>query len=296
MIWRRISIESMFRSILLSTNEFLFVLQMQPRQRSKYSRWSKVIGIDFSLCNWNLFVFYIYRRHSTATSSTRSQVVIYLIIAPYRTPSDLAEIDQKMPVSDHYPVHWRLSSFQSHSRTKCEVKIIDWVVLNCILNLKQHFFFALSRTDEASIDRVDSCLRGIPCCLTGKMYRLSHNQKLSTPVYLPIWWILSSRDAEILCLYRSSLYSLNKYIHHKLRAVMRAQWQVFCLELGPKNTQRFRNHSKKLFQGKSNSNSRVSRWAKPSSDNQCRCHHWTCSSILLGGLQRKGNLLGRIKK
>ena len=47
----------------------------------------------------------------------------------------------------------------------------------------------------------------------------------------------------------------------------------------------------KAFQGRSNSNSRVSRWAKPSSDNQCRCHDRTCSSILLGDFQRKGNPL-----
>ena len=41
----------------LCTNESLFVFQIQPRQRSKHSRRSKVIGIDFSLCRWNLFVF-----------------------------------------------------------------------------------------------------------------------------------------------------------------------------------------------------------------------------------------------
>ena len=59
----------------------------------------------------------------------------------------------------------------------------------------------------------------------------------------------------ILCLYRStrseehrnSLLSLNKYIHHELKAVKRAQWQEFCLGLEPQNTQRFWNHSKKLF-------------------------------------------------
>ena len=32
-----------------------------------------------------------------------------------------------------------------------------------------------------------------------------------------------------------------------MRAVKRAQWQEFCLRLEPKNTQRFWNHSKKLF-------------------------------------------------
>ena len=82
--------------------------------------------------------------NSPQPTSTRSQAVIDLIIAPYRISSELAETDQKMRVTDHYPVHWRLSSFISHSSTECEVKRIDWVVLNCILNLKQNFFFSLS--------------------------------------------------------------------------------------------------------------------------------------------------------
>ena len=43
------------------------------------------------------------------------------------------------------------------------------------------------------------------------------------------------------------MLSLNKYIHRELRAFKRAQWQEFCLGLEPKNTQRFWNHSKKLF-------------------------------------------------
>ena len=42
---------------LFSQNGAMFVFQIQPRQRSKHSRPSKVIGIDFSLCRWNLFVF-----------------------------------------------------------------------------------------------------------------------------------------------------------------------------------------------------------------------------------------------
>ena len=82
--------------------------------------------------------------NSPQSTSTRSQAVIDLIIAPYRISSELSEIDQKMRVTDHYPVHWRLSSFISHSSTECEVKRIDWVVLNCILNLKWNFFVALS--------------------------------------------------------------------------------------------------------------------------------------------------------
>ena len=74
--------------------------------------------------------------NSAKPTSNRSRAVINLIIAPSHVSSDLAEID-------HYPVHWRLSSFNSHSQSEYEPKRIDWVVLNCILNLKQNFFFAL---------------------------------------------------------------------------------------------------------------------------------------------------------
>ena len=82
--------------------------------------------------------------NSAKPASTRSRAVIDLIIAPSHLSSELAEINQKMRVTDHYPVHWRLSSFKSHSSIKYEVKRIHWAVLDCILNLKQNFFFTLS--------------------------------------------------------------------------------------------------------------------------------------------------------
>jgi hypothetical protein len=82
--------------------------------------------------------------NSPQPTSTRSRGVIDLIIAPSHVSSELAEIDQKMCVTDHYPVHWRISSFISHSSTEHEVKRIDWVVLNSVLNLKLNFFFTLS--------------------------------------------------------------------------------------------------------------------------------------------------------
>ena len=50
---------------------------------------------------------------------------------------------------------------------------------------------------------------------------------------------------------------------------------------------------KEPFQEASDSNSRLFRWAKLSSDNQCGCHDWACSSILLEGLQRQRNLLSK---
>ena len=81
--------------------------------------------------------------NSSQTTPTRSRAVIDLISRPSHVSSDLTEIDQKMRVSDHYPVHLHLSSFKCHSRTECEVKTIDWVVLNCILGLKHNYFFTL---------------------------------------------------------------------------------------------------------------------------------------------------------
>ena len=43
--------------------------------------------------------------NSAKPTSTRSQAVIDLIVAPSHVSSELAEIDQKMRVTDHYPVH-----------------------------------------------------------------------------------------------------------------------------------------------------------------------------------------------
>ena len=43
--------------------------------------------------------------NSATPTSTRYRAVIDLIIAPSHVSSDLAEIDQKMRVTDHYPVH-----------------------------------------------------------------------------------------------------------------------------------------------------------------------------------------------
>jgi hypothetical protein len=107
------------------------------------------------------------------------------------------------------------------------------------------------RTDEASVDRLHSRLRGISCCLTrGTTYHKTRSYRRTLPPYLVN--IIKQRR-RILCLYRSSLYSLNKYIHHELRATKRAQCQESCLGLEPKNTQRFWNHSKKLFKERATS-------------------------------------------
>ena len=114
--------------------------------------------------------------NSAKPTSTCSQAVLVLIIGPSHDSSDSAGIDQKMRVFDHYLVHWRLSCFDWHSHTECKVKRIDWVVLNCTTQSQTEFLLRSLSTDEASIDRFHSRLRGIPSCLTRKMYHLSHDQ------------------------------------------------------------------------------------------------------------------------
>jgi Endonuclease-reverse transcriptase len=192
--------------------------------------------------------------NSSQPTSTRSRAVIDLIIAPSHVSSALAEIDQTMCASDHYPVHWRLSSFNSHSRTEYQLKRIDWVMLNCILTLKQNFFFALSAQMRHQSNEFILVYEAFLVALQERCttYHMTKSYRPSLPPYLVN--IIKQRR-RILWLYRSTrlaahrycLYSLNKYIHHELRAVKRAQWQEFCLGLEPKNTQRFWNHSKKLF-------------------------------------------------
>jgi hypothetical protein len=190
-------------------------------------------------------------------TSMRSQAIIDLIIAPSCVSSDLAVIDQKMRMSDHYPVHWRLSSFASTSLTLCEVKRVDWDVVNCILDLKQNFFFLLAaqmKHDSVEFIRVyETFLVALQeRCTT---YSRIKSYRPSLPPYLVN--IIKERR-RILCLYRwtrseehrASLRSLNKYIHDEMRAVKRVQWQEFCLGLEPKNTRHFWNHSKRLFKAR----------------------------------------------
>ena len=214
--------------------------------------------------------------NSAKPTSTRSWAVIDLIIASSHVLSELAEIDQKMRVTDHYPVHWRLSSSTSHSSIEYEVKGIDSVMLNCILNLKQNFFFTLSEQMRH---------QSIEFILIYEAFLVALQERCTT--YHKTKSYRSTRSEE----HRNSLFSLNKYIHHELRAVKRAQCQEFYLRARAEEYATLLELREKAFQGDSNSNSRVPGWAKPSSDNQYRCHDWTCSTILLGGLQRKGDLL-----
>ena len=117
---------------------------------ARHRNWHNVISDSCGrrLARWidgkqNLNIF-----NSSQRTSTQSQAVIDLIIAPSHVSSELAESDQKMRVIDHFPVHWRLSSSISHSSTEFGLKIIEWVLLNYILYPKKTFFFARSEQNR----------------------------------------------------------------------------------------------------------------------------------------------------
>ena len=77
-------------------------------------------------------------------TSLRSQAILDLVIGPLQLSFDPTEIDQTMQVTDHYPVHWNISSFKSTSPQQYHVKRIYWKIINCILDLKQKIFFTLA--------------------------------------------------------------------------------------------------------------------------------------------------------
>ena len=100
-------------------------------------------------------------------------------------------------------MHWRLSSFKSHSSTGYEVKTIDWVVLNCIRNLKQNFFFALcEQMRNQSIEFIlvyEAFLVALQeRCI---VYHMTKRYRPSLPPYLVN---LTKQRRRILCLYRST--------------------------------------------------------------------------------------------
>ena len=187
-------------------------------------------------------------------TSTRSRAIIDLIIAPSDLSSELATVDQTMCVTDHYPIHWSLSSIKLPSNVDRQVKRVDWLVVNCILTLTQTFFFSLA--EQLKSDSVEFIVlyKAFLVALQERCttYHRVNCYRPSLPLYLVN---LIKQRRQVLCHYRSirsdalrtSLHRLNKYIHHELKPIKRAQWQEFCLGLEPKNTHRFWNHSKRLF-------------------------------------------------
>ena len=196
----------------------------------------------------NLRVF-----NTSQPTSIRSRAIIDLIVTPHRVSTESTVIDENMRVTDHYPVHWQISSF-SQNRTTQEVKRIDWSVLQCTLALKQNFFFSLAQQmRQESIEFIltyEKCLVALKERCTS--YHIVQFYRPSLPVYLVN---LIKHRRKVLSSYRCShseddrnlLRSMNSYIHREFNAVKRAQWQEFCLGLEPKNTHRFWNHCKNLF-------------------------------------------------
>ena len=209
------------------------------------------------LANWiddkeNLQVF-----NSCQPTSARSDAIIDLIIAPSHISNELAHVDQKMCLTDHYPVHWFLSSLSLNQFIQFPVKRIDWPVLRCILHIKPGFLFSLAQqmSNEPTnfILLYESLLVALQeRCTTTHM---TNSYKPSLPSYLVT--VIKYRR-KILNVYRStrspeyqnSLQSLSKYIHRELRSVKRTQWLNFCYRLDPKNTTQFWQHSKNLFKRK----------------------------------------------
>ena len=142
---------------------------------------------------------------------------------------ELAEIDQKMRVTDHYPVHWQISSF-SRSRTTQEVKRIDWSVLQCILDLRQNFFFSLAeQMRHESIEFILTYKKFLVAlqerCTS---YHTTQFYRPSLPVYLVNLIkhrrrILSSSRCSRSEADRNLLRSMTTYIHREFKAVKRAQ-------------------------------------------------------------------------
>jgi hypothetical protein len=187
-------------------------------------------------------------------TSARSQGVIDLIIAPVHLSSENTEIDQTMQITDHYPVHWKITSFSVNHNNFYEVKHIDWNIISCILKLKQTFFFNLAQYminnpvnfillyEQFLVALQERCTQ----------YHMINKYRPSLPQYLIA--IIQYRR-QILYLYRLNklndhrilLNYLNRYIHYELRAIKKAQWQEFCFHLEPKNTTCFWRHTKTLF-------------------------------------------------
>ena len=162
--------------------------------------------------------------------------------------------------------------------------------LNSILNLK----LLSLRTDEAWLDRIYSSLRGISCCLTGKMYHLSHDQMLSTQsTYLfGEYYQAETQDSVSLSINsigRASKFSVfSEQVHSSWTESGQASSMARVLPWTRAEKYATRLEPLEIaFQEASDSNSMISWWEKQSSVDRSWYHDWTRSSILLGGFQIK---------
>jgi hypothetical protein len=187
-------------------------------------------------------------------TSTRSQGVIDLVIAPFQLSLESTEIDQTMQITDHYRVHWKITSFPLDHNNLYEVKHIDWKMISCILELKQMFFFNLAQCMKNNPVDFILLYEQFIVALQERCthYHMIKKYRPSLPQYLIN--IIQYRR-QILYIYRLTkfnhhrilLNSLNRYIHYELRAIKKAQWQDFCFHLEPKHTERFWRHTRHLF-------------------------------------------------
>jgi hypothetical protein len=113
---------------------------------ARHSQWHDVtMNINgYRLNEWinttqNLKVY-----NSSQPTSTRSQGVIDIIIAPFSLSSETTTTDETMQVSDHYPVHWNITSFFLNNTRLYQVKHIEWKLISFILELEQTFFYNLA--------------------------------------------------------------------------------------------------------------------------------------------------------
>ena len=199
----------------------------------------------------NLRVF-----NTSQPTSTTSRAIVDLIVAPHHVSTESTVVDENMRVTDHYPVHWQISSF-SQNRTTQEVKRIDSSVLQCILNLKQNVFFSVAQQMRQEPIEFILTYEHFLVALQERCtsYHIVQFYRPSLPVYLVN---LIKHRRRVLSSYRCSrseddrnlLRSMNSYIHQEFKAVKRAQWQEFCLGLEPKNTHRFWNYCKNLFKNR----------------------------------------------
>ena len=192
--------------------------------------------------------------NSPQSTSTRSQAILDLIIAPQQLSSELTDADQLMHVTDHYPIHWNISSLDLNNVSQYELKKIDWALITCILDLKQNFFFNLAEQMKNAPNEFIIVYEKFLAALQERCTTY-HRTRQYRPSLPPYFVNLLKQRRQILHLYRATqskehpalLSYLNRYIHYELRNIKKVQWQEYCLELEPKNTHRFWNHTKRLF-------------------------------------------------
>ena len=192
--------------------------------------------------------------NASQPTSLRSQAILDLVIGPLQVSSEQTETDRMMQVTDHYPVRWNISSFKLLNTDHHQVKNINWNLVNCILDLKQNYFFVLAELLQNDPTEFILLYENFLVSLQERCtkYHVIRRYRPSLPSYL-VTTIKHRRH--LLNLHRSTrsnelkelLHRMNRYIHYELRAIKKVHWQEFCSKLDPKNTKQFWKHSQNLF-------------------------------------------------